>query len=121
MILITKQLIRIKLIAFLLIFIALRSSANVNAIDFSKINYPKKSQKSVEFLRSNDSLFNHYVHDWNYDMPEKTVTETLSSLYRDLDKLPEKNLETELLLGDISHYMFNLDDEILYLKKKNNS
>jgi len=111
MILISKQLIRIQLIAFFLIFIALRTSANVNAIDFSKINYPKKSQKKVEFLRSNDSLFNHYVHDWTYDMPEKTVTETLSSLYKELDKLPEKNLETELLLGDISHYMFNLDDE----------
>jgi tetratricopeptide (TPR) repeat protein len=111
MILISKPLIRINLLVFFLIFLVQRSSANVNAIDFSKINYSKKSQKKVEFLRSNDSLFNHYVHDWTYDMPQKEVTETLSSLYKELDKLPEKNIETELLLGDIAHYMFNLDDE----------
>lgn len=90
--------------------------ANINYIDFTKIKFSKKILPQVDFLRHNDSLYDQWVHDWNYDIPQKKVIETLTSLYKEVDKMPEKNLETELLLGDIGHYIYNLNIEAFYQK-----
>jgi len=108
---------RCKLILTLLLFIfAFNAHANVNFIDFSKVNFPKKLQHQFDFLRHNDSLYNHWVQDWNYNTPQKEVIEILTTSYKALEKLPEKNLETELLMGDIAHYIFNMSVTSFYQK-----
>jgi hypothetical protein len=104
------------LILLLSIIICQKASGNVNAIDFTKISYPKELQAQVDFLRDNDGLYNHWVHDWTNKIPKNTVVDNLISLYNGLDKLLAKNAETELLMGDIAHYLYNLEIEEYYQK-----
>lgn len=104
------------ILSMLLIVFALNANANVNFIDFSKISVPKKLQYQFDFVRHNDSLYNHWVQEWNYNTPQKEVIEILETSYKALDKLPQKNLETELLLGDIAHYIFNMSVTSYYQK-----
>ena len=107
----------VKLILCLLLIIsAFTANANVNFIDFTKINFPKKLQHQFDFVKHNDSLYNHWVQEWNYNTPQKEVIEILTTSYKALEKLPEKNLETELLLGDIAHYIFNMSVTSYYQK-----
>lgn len=89
---------------------------NVNAIDFSKIAYPKTLQDRIDFLRNNDGIYNHWVHYWHETVSKETVIGNLKSLYAELEKLPAKNVETELLLGDIAHYLYNLEIDAYYQK-----
>src|SRR5271170_6427635 len=89
---------------------------NVNGIDFSKVAYPKTLQDQVDFLRENDGIYNHWVHNWTNKIPKETVIGKLTSLYNELEKIPAKNTETELLLGDIAHYLYNLETEAYYQK-----
>ena len=89
---------------------------NIHAIDFSKVAYPKASQDQVDFLRENDGIYNHWVHNWTNKIPKETVIGKLTSLYNELEKIPAKNTETELLLGDIAHYLYNLEAEAYYQK-----
>src|ERR1019366_1647108 len=37
-------------------------------------------------------------------------------LYNGVDKLPAKNAETELLLGDVAHYLYNMEVDEYYQK-----
>ena len=113
----SKSLKKVNLLVLLLsFFITQKTQANINAIDFTKINYPKQLQQQVEFLQQNDGLYNHWVHDWSYKIPKNKVIENLSFLYNELEKLPAKNAETELLLGDIAHYLYNMEIEEYYQK-----
>jgi len=112
-----KSLKRINLLLLPLLFLlAQKTRANVNAIDFSKVNYPKQLQRQIDFLRNNDGLYNHWVHDWGYNIPKSKVIDTLTFLYNELEKLPGKNIEAELLSGDIAHYLYNMEVEDYYQK-----
>jgi hypothetical protein len=105
-------------IALILLFSSsfLYGYSNVNAIDFSKISYPKSLQNEVDFLRNNDGIYNHWVHNWTASVSKEKVTEKLTLLYRELEKLPAKNVEAELLLGDIAHYLYNMEEDAYYQK-----
>lgn len=98
------------------IFVIQNAYANVNAIDFTKINYPKTLQTQIDFLRANDGIYNHWVHDWGYKTSKTTVVKNLTFLYVELEKLQPKNSETELLLGDVSHYLYNMEVDAYYQK-----
>ena len=108
---------RIGPVTFLfLIFLFPKAYGNVNAIDFTKVNYPKQLQQKIDFLKDNDGIYNHWVHTWSAQIPKTTVVENLASLYTELQKVASKNVETELLLGDIAHYLYNLETEEYYQK-----
>ncbi len=104
------------MIILLLYILTQKTYANLSAIDFAKINYPRELQQQVDFLRSNESLYDHWTNNWNYAIPKKKAIENLTLLYNDLEKLPEKVGETELLLGDIAHYIYNMDVDSYYQK-----
>jgi hypothetical protein len=107
------------ILLFLFAFIVQQACGNINAIDFSQVKYPKELQEQVIFLRSNDGIYNHWVHDWTDKTPKTKVIENLTFLYTELDKLP-KNVETDLLLGDIAHYLYNMEVEAYYQKAVDN-
>jgi tetratricopeptide (TPR) repeat protein len=110
------QLITPTLCTILFMLFAINGFANINAIDFSLVKYPAKQKDNIDFLRSNENMYNHWVHDWNYQIPKATVVSKLSTLFAELDKTTDKNLETYLLLGDIAHYLYNIENEEYYQK-----
>ncbi|TFF33565.1 tetratricopeptide repeat protein [Mucilaginibacter psychrotolerans] len=99
---------------------ATNAFANVNAIDFSKIPDAAKLAPQITFLKTNYRLYNHWVHDWQYDIPKEKTVNTLTSLYQALEKNTAKNEETYLLLGDIAHYLYNMEIEEYYQKALDN-
>jgi len=90
--------------------------ANVNAINFDKIKYPAELAQDISFLRNNEPVYDHWVHDWVSDRPKADVVKRLSFLYSELGKLPADNVETALLIGDIAHYLYNMENEEYYQK-----
>ena len=114
----------LKKLSFILIpslfFIFSSAWANINAIDLNKVNYPAILQEKIDFLVKNQDFYNRWMHDWNAPIPKTTVVETLTSLYTGINKISNKNIETYLLLGDISHYLYNMEIEEYYQKAVDN-
>jgi tetratricopeptide (TPR) repeat protein len=108
------------LIVVLFILLSPVAYANINAIDFSKVHFPEKLQNNIDFLKQNDRLYDHWSQQWNYQISKDTVVARLSFLYDQLSAIPDKNEETDLLLGDIAHYLYNLDQESYYQKAVDN-
>lgn len=105
--------------AFILLLFCLTTkitNANINAIDLPAANYPKALQPDIDFLTTNQSFYNHWAHFWNYKIPKAKVIERLSTLYTTLDNLPNKNTEANLLIGDIAHYLYNMEVDEYYKK-----
>src|ERR1700743_540123 len=97
-----------------------KAYGNVNAIDFSQIKYPANLQGQIDFLKSHEYIYNRWVHDWNADIPKQKVIDNLTGLSIELNKLTGKNAETYLLLGDIAHYLYNMEVEEYYQKAIDN-
>lgn len=108
--------------AFVLVLMMLVGNcyADINAIDFAKINTSESLKPKIKFLQDNLGVYDHWVHEWKADISKELVVKNLSSLYDDLDKEPSKNLETILLLGDIAHYLYNIELEPYYKKALDN-
>lgn len=104
-----------KILLLLLFAVASQKvKANINAIDFNKVNYPANLQVKIDFLRQNENIYNHWQHDWTNVIPKTEVVENLASLYTELDKISNKTVETDLLLGDIAHYLYNMEVETYF-------
>ncbi|MBK0379093.1 tetratricopeptide repeat protein [Mucilaginibacter segetis] len=98
----------------LVFFCTTLSYGNIHAIDFNKISYPKNLEQELSFLKNNDTLYNHWTHNWTYDISKGDAIKNLNLIYTVLDKNSEKNTETYLLLGDIAHYLYNMEVEKYY-------
>ena len=96
------------------------ANANINAIDFSQVHLDQQGQSLIIFLQKNVSRYDHWVHEWNYDIKKDAVSGNLVSLYEDLNKLSSKNEEVFLLMGDISHYLYNIEVDAYYDKAVSN-
>lgn len=94
--------------------------ANINAIDFSKVHIPQKLQKNIAYLKENDHIYDHWSQKWQYGTPKDTVISRLSYIYGQVSAIAGKNEETYLLLGDVAHYLYNLDQEPYYQKAIDN-
>ena len=96
--------------------LANRAQANIAAIDFAKIASSAAVQTDLDFLKGNTELYDHYSHDWNATVPKAEVIAHLTAVYNDLINQKNINEETYLLLGDLAHYLYNLDAEGYYQK-----
>lgn len=108
------------LLVICFLFVVKSAAANVNAIDFSLVNYPHALQADIDFLKSHDYVYNHWVHDWIADVPKEKVTGTLTRLFSEIGKLSPKNAEIYLLLGDIAHYLYNMEVDEYYQRAVDN-
>lgn len=100
-----------KFIAIGLILIGFQSFSNVNFIQFDKIENSQNHLTNINFLKENVGYFNHWTAEWNYDISKKKLIKELKNCYDIFSKLDKQNLEVSLLLGDISHYLYNLSEE----------
>lgn len=103
--------INISIITFLT-FLTVQAFANVNYIDIAKISNDSRLVAAFNFVKDNQEYYDHWTNQWNYDKSKEDLINQLLEHYHSFSTLPKKNIETYLLLGDIAHYLYNLDDMV---------
>lgn len=83
--------------------------ANVNYIDLSKITNDPSRVALFQYVKDNHRYYSHWTPQWNYDKGKPELDLKLREAFQAFASLPSKNAETFLLLGDIAHYLYNLD------------
>lgn len=100
-----------QLLTFLFsILLALDTFANVNFIDISKISIDSKYLTAYNYIKDNKRFYDHWSNEWTYNKPKQEFIKNLRDNYTTFSSITNKNTELFLLLGDISHYLYNLDD-----------
>jgi len=92
------------------ILITLDTFANVNFIDISKISSDSKHVTAFKYIKNNQEYYNHWSNEWSYSMPKEEFIKKLQEYYSSFSEITGRNSELSLLLGDISHFLYNLDD-----------
>lgn len=88
--------------------------ANVNYIDISKISSDPKLVSAFNFLKENTKYYDKWTSKWSHDKPKAVLVRQLHQYFRFFSVLRSKNEETYLLLGDIAHYLYNMDDNAYF-------
>lgn len=90
--------------------------ANINFIDITKIGNDSDSKYVLAYhdIKFNQQLYNHWANTWTNSKPKSEVVQTLRDHYTTFAAITTKNTELYLLLGDISHFLYNLDDTAYY-------
>lgn len=88
--------------------------AHTEQIAISQIPGITKLSKDVAFVQKNEPQLDHFSPEWKYEISKPKMTAELASIYSRIDALPAKNSETYLLLGDIAHFLYNLDEQKYY-------
>lgn len=102
------------------VFLTLDTFANVNFIDIAKISNDIKFESAFNYIKDNQQFYDHWTNEWNYNKPKRELIDSLRSKYSTFSAIVNKSTELYLLLGDISHYLYNLDDTAYYSKAVNN-
>lgn len=102
------------------VFLIIDTYANVNFIDIAKISNDSKFESDFNYIKDNQQFYDHWTNKWNYNKPKQEFIDNLHNKYNIFSAIANKNAELYLLLGDISHYLYNLDDTAYYNKAVNN-
>ncbi|MBX3164334.1 MAG: hypothetical protein KF900_07620 [Bacteroidetes bacterium] len=86
----------------------------MNHIDIAKISNDSKLITVFNFVKDNKQYYDHWTNEWSYDKPKEDLINQLRGHYKSFSALKTKNTETYLLLGDIAHYLYNMDDTAYY-------
>ncbi|MDB4335157.1 hypothetical protein OAA06_02225 [bacterium] len=98
----------------ILSFTTLSIFGNINYIQFDKTPDFEKNIDKYNFIKDNEGYYNHWQPDWTYDISKKSLVKGLKESYDLFSKLDNQNIEINLLLGDISHYLYNLHEDKYY-------
>jgi hypothetical protein len=117
---ITGKSVKIIIILLFLSMKAVQVIANVDYIDISKISSESNLVIAFNFIKSNKHYYDRWTNEWSHDKSKKDLIDQLRNHYNSFSALPTKNVETYLLLGDIAHYLFNMEDDEYYYIAVNN-
>ncbi|MCL1972095.1 MAG: hypothetical protein FWG57_03795 [Endomicrobia bacterium] len=100
----------VRKILVLLFFFAMSCNAyaDIDYINIKKITKDKELISYFEYLKKNLPYYDHWTMGWNYDIPKEEIILKLKYIYKKFSE-SDKNEELFLLLGDIAHYLYNLD------------
>jgi hypothetical protein len=84
---------------------------NIEYINIRNIPDYEKYGSHFSFLAQNVQYFNHWVPEWTYDANKDSLILGLKNCFTTFKQLDSNNIEINLLLGDISHYLYNLNEE----------
>ena len=101
---------RVTAVLFFLTLAAKSALANVNQIDITKISSDGKLVSAFDFIKTNQEYYDHWTPQWTYDKPKEELINQLRGFYKNFIALSKKESEVYLLLGDIAHYLYNMDD-----------
>ena len=100
---------KLKITLFLIILSSLQIFANIRSININKISNDAKLIAQFENIKANIQYYDHWCQEWNYDKAKNDIISMLKESYNNFSRLQTKNEDLYLLLGDISHFLYNLD------------
>jgi len=98
-------------IFLVLVFIYFRAGASITEINIAKISNEEKYITAFREIVKNLSYYNHWSPEWPHQKSKADFLKDLQNSYRLFAALDQKNAELALLLGDIAHYQYNLDNQ----------
>jgi hypothetical protein len=98
-------------IVFLILCLCLNLSlfGNIHYIKFDKIPDNQKYKEQIDFLIKNEQYFNHWSQSWNYPITKDSLISELKTCFVTFSEIDFNSIELKLLLGDIAHFLYNLD------------
>jgi hypothetical protein len=96
---------------FILLFFGFQVFGNINFIELNEIPYADEYSNEFEFLKENLEYIDHWEMEWKYDINKDYLSNQLKNIHNKLSNINEINLELALLLGDVSFFLYNLDEE----------
>lgn len=99
---------------FIGLLLTIDTFANVNFIDITKISNDSKYAAAFKLIKDNQQYYNHWTNEWSYDKSKVELIKMLRDNYATFSTIETKSTELFLLLGDISQYLYNLDDSVSY-------
>lgn len=103
-------------ILFLLLTLATatRSPANIQFIHFDKIDPSGRYAPTFKGLLTDLPYFDHWSPKWTYPVGKDSLIRELKTCLHLFAPLRAEKMESGLLLGDIAHYLYNLDQQNYY-------
>ena len=93
----------------LFLFTGFECRADVKFVDFFKIDPSGQYISQQKFLKDNLVYYDHWSPDWTYDIPKDSLIRGLKDCLLLFAPLKADVFETDLLLGEIAHYLYNLN------------
>lgn len=81
-----------------------------NYILFEKLPVNKENDAHFRFIKENEKYFNHVTTQWNYSVDKVGLINGLKQAFQNFSSQGSETLESDLLLGDIALYLYNLSD-----------
>jgi tetratricopeptide (TPR) repeat protein len=97
-------------ILLLLILLSTNLYGNINYIHTDSIPNSDVYTDQIDYIKTYVQYFDHWSQDWDYPIEKSTLIEELQNSYNIFSRLDSQNVEVNYLLGDISHYLYNLED-----------
>ena len=88
--------------------------ADVKYIDFHKVDPAGKYSGQARFLIEDLPYYDHWSPQWIYETPKDSLIRELKGCLAIFAALKGDELESDLLLGEIAHYLYNLDQQPYY-------
>ena len=105
-----------KLLALLLFCGWLDARAHLEYIRIEKIDVSGQYTGQIDFLLKNKSYCDHWAPSWDYTIKKDSLIRQLKTCYSLFAGLNTDKEESFLLLGEIAHYLYNLEVEEYYGK-----
>lgn len=110
-----------KTVLFLVtLFITSVALSNINFIDINKITADNECVKTFYSIMDNQNYYDHWTSEWKYNKTREELVKLLKDAYIRFSNLEPKNSEAYLLLGDISHFLYNMNESSYFEKAVNN-
>lgn len=94
----------------LLVFFNFSTFANLEYIDLQKISNESKCVNAFNSLKVGLPFYEQWSPEWKHNKPKKEVINTLQEHYKTFSAISTKNEDLYLLLGEIAHFLYNLED-----------
>src|SRR5580658_6756867 len=86
--------------------------ADVKFVNFRKIDPSGQFNAHERFLLDNLAYYDHWSPDWGvYDISKDSLIWELKACLRVYQPLRTDEFERFLLLGEVAHYLYNLDQK----------
>lgn len=82
--------------------------ANISFIDLKKIPL---SSGDLTYLNEHFQYVEYWQMEWPYEINKSTIATELIAIHKRLSETLTDNIEQALLLGDIGHFLHNLDEQ----------
>ncbi|HEY8969117.1 MAG TPA: hypothetical protein VIM64_08485 [Puia sp.] len=107
-----------KVLSLLLLLVCLQGYADLRYIRLEKVDPAGQYNKEISFLSNNVQYYDHWSPDWIYPVKKDSLIQELTRCYELFAQVQAKadNVETDLLVGEIAHFLYNLSVEDYYAR-----